>query len=74
MTAQNKKNNIKKLNLLEMPNQERVKLMENVKKRLQQRIAETKMWQSLIEIENLVVNGNTVHRGDEQLSGFFLKK
>jgi len=69
MLAQNKK----KLNLLEMPNPERVNFFKEVREKLQQRILEAKLWQSLLEVENLVVNGNIVYRGDEQLSGFFLK-
>jgi len=72
MGARSKKKS-KKLNLLEMPNPERVKFIKEVREILQQKIVEAKLWQSLLEIENLVINGNIVYRGDEQLSGFSLE-
>jgi len=67
------KKNVRKLDLLEMPSPERVKFINEVRRALQQKVVETKLWQSLLEAENIVVNGNVVYRGDAQLNGFSLK-
>jgi hypothetical protein len=67
MHTKNKKK-LKKLDLLEMPNPERIKLIKEVKKNLQQKKAEAKLWQSLLQTENLTINGKTVCKEDEQLA------
>jgi hypothetical protein len=72
MNTKNKKN--KKLDLLEMPNPDRIKLIKEVKEKLRQKIAEAKLWQSLLNAENLTINGNTVCKGDAQFSRFLDNK
>lgn len=72
MGVRNKKK-LKKLNLLEMSNHERIQLIKEIKEKLQQRITEVKVWQSLLEVENLTVNGNIVFKENQQLSGFYLR-
>jgi len=72
MNTKNKKN--KKLDLLEMSNPERMKLIKEVKEKLQQKMAEAKLWQSLLNAENLTINGNTVCKEDAQFSRFFDNK
>ena len=69
MGIKNKKK-LKKLDLLEMPNPERIKLIREVREKLRQKMAEAKLWQSLLEAENLTINGNIVCREDEQFSRF----
>jgi len=69
MGIKNKKK-LKKLDLLEMPNPERIKLIAEVREKLRQKMAEAKLWQSLLEAENLTINGNIVCREDEQFSRF----
>jgi hypothetical protein len=69
MGTKNKKK-LKKLDLLEMPTPERIKLIKEVKENLRQKMAEAKLWQSLLEAENLTINGKTVCKEDEQLSRF----
>jgi len=69
MGARNKKK-LKRVNLLEMPNPERIQLIKKIKENLRQKITETKLWQSLLEVESLTINGNIVYRQDGQLSGF----
>ena len=61
------KEKLKKLDLLEMPNPERIKLIKEVREKLRQKVAEAKLWQSLFEAENLTINGNIVCREDEQI-------
>jgi Mg2+/Co2+ transporter CorB len=63
----------KKLNLLEMSEVERYKLIKAVRENLQQKIAEAKMWQSLLDTENLTINGEIVHREETQLTELSLK-
>jgi len=71
MGARNKKK-LKKLNLLEMSNHERIKLVKEVREKLRQRITEAKLWRSLLEAENLTVNGNVVYESNQPLHGFKL--
>ena len=72
MGARNKKK-LKKLNLLEMSNHERIQLIKEVREKLRQKTVEAKLWQSLLEVENLTVNGNIVYKENQQLSGFYLR-
>jgi hypothetical protein len=67
------KNKSKKLNLLEMSEVERYKLIRAVKENLQQKIAEAKMWQSFLDAENLTINGKIVLREETRLTKLSLK-
>jgi hypothetical protein len=73
MGAKNKKK-LKKLDLLEMSNPERAKLIKEVREKLRQTVMEAKLWQSLLEVENLAVNGKIVYDDKQQLSGFCFEK
>jgi hypothetical protein len=73
MRARNKKKKKKKLDLLEMSNLQRIQLIREVKTKLRQKIMEEKLWQQLLEAENLTINGNAVYRENQQLSGFYLR-
>jgi len=55
MVGKNEKK--KKTDLLEMHSSERVKLIKQIREALQQKVAETKLWNSLLEAENLTING-----------------
>jgi len=70
----NNKKKLKKINLLEMHDPERFKVLREVREELRLKIAEAKLMQSLLEVENLTVNGNIVYKGDAQLNGFSLLK
>jgi len=72
MGASNKKK-LKKLDLLEMSNPKRIQLIKEVRERLRQKIVEAKLWQRLLEAENLTINGNTVYKENEELSGFYIR-
>ena len=69
MGLRNKKKS-KKLDLLEMSNSERMRLMKEVGETLRQRIMEAKLWQSLIEAEKLTINGKTICCEQADLKGF----
>jgi len=69
MNAKNKN----RLDLLKMSSNERIQLINGVKEKLRRKIMEAKLLQSLIEVENLTINGSIVHREGQQLAGFSLK-
>lgn len=62
------------LDLLNMPNPERIRLIKEIKENLRQKITEAKLWRSLLEVESLTINGNIVYKSCEPLSGFFIHK
>jgi hypothetical protein len=70
MGARNKK--LKKPNLLKMSNHERIQLIKEVREKLRQKTVEAKLWQSLLETENLTINGNIVYKSNQPLHGFKL--
>ena len=72
MGTKNKKK-LKKLDLLEMSNPQRIQLIKEVREKLRQKTVEAKLWQRLLEAENLTINGNTVYRENEELSGFYIR-
>jgi hypothetical protein len=63
------KKKCKKLDLMAMTDSEKIKLINEIKKNLRQKIVEAKLWQSLVESENLTINGEAVHFGDIHLKG-----
>jgi hypothetical protein len=60
----------KTLDLLEMKSTERIQLIKKVREELKQKSAEIKLWQWLLDVENLTINGNLIYGGYEQLTGF----
>ncbi|MEM2106041.1 MAG: hypothetical protein QXV21_06235 [Candidatus Bathyarchaeia archaeon] len=72
MATRNKKN--AKVNLLEVHDSDRAVILEKVKKQFKQTVAEAKLMHSLLQIENLTVNGNVVYKEDEQFTGFSIQK
>ena len=72
MGTKNKKK-LKKLDLLEMSNPQKIQLIKEVREKLRQKTVEAKLWQRLLEAENLTINGNTVYRENEELSGFYIR-
>ncbi len=71
MGARNKKK-LKKLNLLEIPNPERNQLIKEIREKLRQKIMEAKLWQSLLEVEDLTINGDVVYKSNQPLKGLSL--
>jgi hypothetical protein len=62
-----------KMDLLEMSDPEKYKVIKAVKENLQLKVAEAKRWQSLLDAENLTINGKTVQSADIKLTGLSLK-
>jgi len=58
-----------KLDLLELSDVEKMKLMKAVKESLRQKVVEAKLWQSFVEADDLTINGEAIHREGIQLKG-----
>ncbi len=68
-----RKKNKPKMDLLEMSDPEKYKIIKALKENLQMKVAEAKLWQSLLDAENLTINGKTVQSADIELTGLSLK-
>lgn len=68
-----RKKNKRKMDLLEMSDPEKYKVIKAVKESLQLKVAEAKLWQSFLDAENLTINGKTVQSADIELTGLSLK-
>jgi hypothetical protein len=66
MRTKNKKNS-KRVDLLQMPTSERIQLVREIQERLRQKRIEEKLWQSLLETENLTINGKILFQDQERL-------
>ncbi|MCW3993378.1 MAG: hypothetical protein NWE85_02290 [Candidatus Bathyarchaeota archaeon] len=71
MGARNKKK-LKRLNLLEISNHERIQLIKEVREKLRQKTVEAKLWQSLLEAESVTINGDVVYKSNQPLHGLKL--
>jgi len=72
MVSRSKKS--KNQNLLEISDVERIKILKEVKDDLRQKVVEAKMWKSLLELENLVINGETIYCEKDRLTGFSFER
>lgn len=63
----------RKVNLLEIPEIKRFRMLREIKEKLRTRIAEEKMLHFLMESEVLSINGRIVYRSDEPLRGISLE-
>jgi len=63
----------KSRNLLEVSDAERVKLLREAQAALRQHAIEARLWKSLMDVENLVVNGEPVLHDMSHLTGFMLE-
>ena len=68
MTLFGKKKN-RKIDLLEMPTTERIKLIRKVKENLRQKAIEAKLWQSFMQADSLNINGKQIQLEDLPLKG-----
>ncbi|MEM3442779.1 MAG: hypothetical protein QXM86_02825 [Candidatus Bathyarchaeia archaeon] len=73
MGARKKEKTIR-INLLEVSDVERLETIEKAKESLRQKIAEAKLWHQLLELENIIVNGETIYCGDSRLTGLSLNE
>lgn len=59
----------KAVDLLELSEIERIKLIRKVKESFRQKVAEDKLWKSLADSQVLVINGESVHCPEMSLKG-----
>lgn len=64
---------VKHLDVLEMPKDEQVQLVEELRGKLQQKITEAGLQQSSSEVDNLIVNEERAYRRNQQSSRFYLR-
>lgn len=64
----------KKINLLEMSDSEKIEIIKQLKQSLHMRIVEAKLWQSLTNMENLVINGENIRLENVNLEGLIIGK
>jgi len=72
MKLMNRKHDQKR-NLLELSEPDKVKLMRAAKEQLKQSTIEAKLWNSLLEMESLAVNGGLVYNDKQVLKGLCLE-
>ena len=58
----------KKIDLLEVPDAKKVQLIKEVRETLQEKVIEAKLWKSLVEVENLKINGDMMYMPNGPLS------
>jgi hypothetical protein len=68
-----KKKKSRRIDLLEMSESERIKLILEVKESLKQKAVEAKLWQSFMQADDLTINGEQVQREDVQLKGLSIE-
>ena len=64
---------VKQLDVLEMPKDEQVQLVEELRGKLQQKITEAGLQQSSSEVDNLIVNEERAYRRNQQSSRLYLR-
>ncbi|MEM3566499.1 MAG: hypothetical protein QXK18_06480 [Candidatus Bathyarchaeia archaeon] len=71
MSAKNKKSK-RKIDLLELSEHERINMIEKLRQTLRQNVAETKLWNYLLQCETLTINGQTVISDQETFNGLLI--
>jgi len=61
-----------KLDLLNLSDSEKTRVIEDIRKRLRGRIREEKRLRHLLEAETITVKGKVVYKADEPLKGLIL--
>jgi len=65
-----RKRKCKKINILEVPEIERSKILREAREKLRERIVEEKLMRFLMNSEVLSINGKIVYKSEEPLTGF----
>ncbi|MEM3442675.1 MAG: hypothetical protein QXM86_02285 [Candidatus Bathyarchaeia archaeon] len=69
-----KKRTQKKIDLLEVSDVEKIKVIREIKKKLRQTMVEAKLWQSLMNTESITINGEIIDWKNMDLKGFTLNE
>jgi hypothetical protein len=62
-----------KNNILELSEPDKIRLMSKAREELKETRVEAKLWQMLLNVDNLMVNGNLVCGDKQQLSSLSLE-
>jgi hypothetical protein len=62
-----------KIQLLELPQATRTELIRKIRRKLSQNTLEAKMWQELLQVDNLTINGITVWKGKQPRGRFYVR-
>ncbi|NWF87477.1 hypothetical protein HXY32_06700 [Candidatus Bathyarchaeota archaeon] len=68
MKSRNRKN-LKKVNLLDLSDAEKIKFIRTIKESLRQKAIEAKLWQFFSDVDNLTVNGEKICCNQISLKG-----
>jgi hypothetical protein len=63
-----------KIDLTEMPDSKKIEVIHDLRQSLRQKIAEEKLWQCLLNMENVVINGEIIQWKDVELKGLTIDK
>ncbi|MEM2568104.1 MAG: hypothetical protein QXH20_06520 [Candidatus Bathyarchaeia archaeon] len=69
MATKNKKTQ-RKMDLLELSDVERARVIEQLKQNLQKSISEARIWNALLQYEVITINGHVVFSSNAPLEGF----
>ncbi|MEM2280605.1 MAG: hypothetical protein QXZ68_01250 [Candidatus Bathyarchaeia archaeon] len=72
MVAKNKKTQ-RKMDLLELPDGEKIKVIEQLRQNLQRSINEARLWKTLLQYEVVTINGQVVFSSDSPLEGLSMQ-
>jgi len=72
MTAKNGKTR-RKIDLLDMSDAERTRVIEQIKQNLQRSISEARLWKTLLQYDELTINGQVIFSSDIPLEGFSMR-
>lgn len=64
----------KKIDLLEVSDVEKIKVIREIKQKLRQTMVEAKLWQSLMNTESITINGEIIDWKNMDLKGFTLNE
>ncbi|MEM3694692.1 MAG: hypothetical protein QXJ11_01860 [Candidatus Bathyarchaeia archaeon] len=73
MGTKNKKTQ-RKVNLLEVSDTEKIRLIREIKQNLRQMAVEAKLWQSFVNAESITINGETIQWKNMELEGLTLNE
>ena len=60
-----------KIPLLKLPRAARTKLLRKIRQKLRQKILEAKMWQELLQADDLTINGKVIWKEKQPQSRFY---
>ena len=60
--------------LLEVPEEKRIQIIKEARRKLRENAVEAKMWRWLLQMDDLTINGNVVLKKDQRLNRLQTRK